>query len=182
MWKNPHFDPSGTRLLTASWDGFARIWDLNGNLVHTLDGHTSVVRSAIFSRAGDRILTISDDGTGRLWSTEGDLVAILIGHTEALITGSFNKIGNRVLTTSYDGTARLWDGNGTLLDVFQDASWIETAEFSPEGNLVITGGSNAKLWEVFSDIDIMLAEAERRVSRPLTEFECRQYLSDDKCP
>jgi WD40 repeat protein len=59
------FSRDDQRILTASNDKIARLWDINGNLLATLSGHTDAVTSAIFSSDGRRILTVSDDGTAR---------------------------------------------------------------------------------------------------------------------
>ncbi|MFO0800019.1 MAG: protein kinase [Gemmataceae bacterium] len=58
----------GRRLLTASRDGTARIWDAaTGHELLALRGHTRVVCEAAFTPAGDGILTASEDGTVRIW-------------------------------------------------------------------------------------------------------------------
>jgi WD40 repeat protein len=62
------FSPDGTRILTASDDGTARVWHPDGGLLTTLEGHNDGVRSAVFSPDGTRILTASNDNTARLWS------------------------------------------------------------------------------------------------------------------
>ncbi|NMG22579.1 AAA family ATPase [Brasilonema bromeliae] len=61
------FSPDGKRILTASWDKTARLWDSSGKLVTELKGHTDSVNSASFSPDGKRILTASWDKTARLW-------------------------------------------------------------------------------------------------------------------
>jgi hypothetical protein len=61
------FSPDGGRILTASDDKTARLWDRDGKPLATLQGHTNRVNSALFSPDGDRILTASDDNTARLW-------------------------------------------------------------------------------------------------------------------
>ena len=61
------FNPEGTRIVTASDDGTARLWDGEGGLITVLEGHTGIVWSAAFNAAGTRIVTASEDGTARLW-------------------------------------------------------------------------------------------------------------------
>src|SRR5262249_13316349 len=62
------FSPDGTRVLTASEDNTARLWDtVSGQLLATLSGHTGPVRQAVFSPDGTRVLTASADTTARHW-------------------------------------------------------------------------------------------------------------------
>ena len=62
------FSPDGTRIVTASEDNTARIWDaITGQAIETLTGHTGLVRHAAFSPDGTRIVTASSDNTARIW-------------------------------------------------------------------------------------------------------------------
>ncbi len=68
------FSHDGTRVVTASDDGIARIWDARtGRRLHELKGHTGPVTCATFSPDGQWVGTASGDGTARIWSaTTGD--------------------------------------------------------------------------------------------------------------
>jgi WD40 repeat protein len=64
------FSPAGSRIVTASWDRTARIWDAaSGREIAVLRGHKDTVYSAAFSPDGSRIVTASSDGTARIWET-----------------------------------------------------------------------------------------------------------------
>jgi hypothetical protein len=64
------FSPDGTRVVTASWDHTARVWDAaTGAAIAVLEGHESDVRSAAFSPDGTRVVTASGDGTARVWES-----------------------------------------------------------------------------------------------------------------
>ncbi|MGA2292470.1 WD40 repeat domain-containing protein, partial [Bradyrhizobium sp.] len=60
--------PDGARIVTASADRTARVWDpASGEMLRELKGHGSDVTSAAFSPDGARIVTASRDGTARVW-------------------------------------------------------------------------------------------------------------------
>jgi WD40 repeat protein len=64
------FSPDGTRIVTSSTDGTAKVWDAKaGTEVLTLKGHTGVARSASFSPEGTRIVTSGWDGTAKVWDS-----------------------------------------------------------------------------------------------------------------
>jgi WD40 repeat protein len=97
------------RLLSASWDGTAKVWDVDGRrLQASLDGHRSRVWSVVASPDGSRVLTTSEDGTARVWDARGMLLAILSGHSSTVDGGAIDPSGHLVATASADGTARLW--------------------------------------------------------------------------
>ena len=60
----------GKRVVTASDDTTARVWDLSGPkpVATVLDGHTDSVWSAAFSPDGKRVVTASLDNTARIVS------------------------------------------------------------------------------------------------------------------
>ena len=104
------FSPDGTRVVTASSDNTARLWDaVTGAALAVLQGHTGSVWSAAFSPDRVRAVTASDDTTARLWdAATGDLLAVLQAHTRSVWSAAFSPDGARVVTASGDNTARLW--------------------------------------------------------------------------
>ena len=62
------FSPDGQRVVTASRDKTARLWDAaTGNPIGEPMNHEDLVRSAQFSPDGQRVVTASEDQTARLW-------------------------------------------------------------------------------------------------------------------
>src|SRR5262249_55160637 len=72
------FSPDGRRIVTASDDQTARIWDVaSGKEIAILRGHEDSVNSAAFSPDGRRIVTASNDQTARIWdAASGKEIAI----------------------------------------------------------------------------------------------------------
>ena len=61
------FSSDGTRILTASADNTAKLWDIASGKVIASFVHHDTVRCAMFSPDGAKILTASWDKTARLW-------------------------------------------------------------------------------------------------------------------
>ena len=124
------FSPDGTRILTGSDDGSARIWDLEGRLVAKMRGVPGRVMLAAFSPAGNVVATSSTGNLVVLWDGEGRETCVLEGHGTFLTDLAFSPDGKRLATASYDGTVRVWTlGTKDLVDL---AARRITRDFTPE--------------------------------------------------
>jgi len=105
------FSPDGSRIVTASADNTAKVWDAkSGAEVLTLKGHTQYVVSASFSPDGSRIVTASADRTAKVWDAKSGVpVLTLKGHAGDVKSASFSPDGSRIVTASADNTAKVWD-------------------------------------------------------------------------
>ena len=110
VWST-EYSPDGRRIVTASADKNARIWNAEtGREISILSGHQGEVRHATFSPDGSIVATASWDGTARIWDTStADQIGILRGHADRLTSVSFSPDGRRLLTASVDGSALFWD-------------------------------------------------------------------------
>jgi WD40 repeat protein len=153
------FSPDGQRVLTASEDETARIWDLSGHQLAILRGHEGQVIRAIFSPPDGRlILTGSIDKTARLWSADGELLATLKGHTADVGHLAFSPDGKLMLTAvdgggTRDSVVRLWDRSGKLLATLEghnDNELIRGIAFSPDGQRIVTASDDGttRLWDL----------------------------------
>jgi hypothetical protein len=108
---NAQFSPDGKRIVTASEDKTARLWETkNGGLLATLQGHQGSVTNAQFSPDGKRIVTASEDKTARLWGTDsGWFLTNLQGHGGSVTNAQFSPDGKGIVTASKDKTARVWE-------------------------------------------------------------------------
>ena len=146
------FSPDGQRLVTASDDGTARVWRVDGlGQPVVLQGDAGKVLFAAFSPDGRLVITTSSDGTARIWPTTGvGKATVLRGHTGAVRSARFSRDGSRVITRSDDRTARLWsvDGAGLATARAPDGeTTIRDAGFAPDGMLVLgTTGTVAFVW------------------------------------
>ncbi|HYT47911.1 MAG TPA: TIR domain-containing protein, partial [Burkholderiales bacterium] len=90
------FSPDGSRIVTASTDRTARIWDAaSGKEIAVLRGHEDTVISAAFSPDGSRIVTASGDRTARIWdAASADEIAVLRGHEDSVLSAAFSPDGS----------------------------------------------------------------------------------------
>jgi WD40 repeat protein len=140
------FSPDGTRVVTASWDATARVWDARtGASVTTLSGHKASLNGAALSPDGSRVVTASADKTARVWDAgTGTVLATLSGHGDAVNSAAFSPDGSRVVTASNDNTARVWDAatGAVLATLAGHADAVNYAAFSPDGSRVVTTSSD----------------------------------------
>jgi hypothetical protein len=104
------FGPDGGRIVTASADKTARVWDArSGAELLVLRGHTDSVNGASFSPDGARVVSASNDRTARVWDARnGAELLSLRGHRVQLRGAAFSPDGNRIVTTSV-GETLFWD-------------------------------------------------------------------------
>ncbi|MEN0065663.1 MAG: WD40 repeat domain-containing protein [Myxococcota bacterium] len=163
------FSPDGQRVVTASLDDTARVWQADGTgLPVVLEGHTNGVTAAAFSPDDQHVVTASDDRTARVWRADGTgSPVVLEGHTggggsvfrrpgarvgqgDGLWAAAFSPDGQHVVTASVDGTARVWraDGTGDPVVLEGHAGPVWAAAFSPDGAHVVTASWNgtARVW------------------------------------
>ena len=147
------YSPDGTRILTASHDKTARIWDARtGAELMMLSGHGGFVRFAAYSPDGTRIVTASADKTARIWDARtGAVLAVLSGHGDAVVSAAFSPDGTRIVTASADKTARIWDARtGAPLAVLAaHGDRINSAAYSPDGTRILTASYDkaAHIWD-----------------------------------
>jgi len=146
------FSPSGDRILTASSDKTARLWDLNGHTLVTFK-HEKEVGSCEFSPSGDKILTVSRDNSAHLWDLHGRLLKKL-PHPWIVTSGQFSPDGRLILTTCEENPAALWNWEGHLLGNFDPQEVVTYAAFSPDSLMVLTvsDDNRAKLWNTKGDV------------------------------
>jgi WD40 repeat protein len=145
------FSPDGKKIITASGDSTAKIWDVeSGRILQTLSGHDDGLLFAAYSPDNSKIVTTSMDRTAMIWNSEGAVEHTLIGHTEKIIYASFSADSKRIVTSSEDKTARVWDvKTGKLLFTLKGhKDWVNTAAFDSAGKKIITasGDNTVKIW------------------------------------
>ena len=104
------FSHDGARLLSASQDRTARVWQVaDGSASTLLLGHDGEVHEAAWD-GDERAWTASNDGTLRQWDVgSGRELQRRLGHRGSVYGVALREAPRALASAGWDGTARLWD-------------------------------------------------------------------------
>jgi len=147
------FSPDDQTIASASVDHTIKLWNLQGNLLHTLRGHKDSVTSVSFSPNGKIIASGSRDKTIMLWECDGRFKKKF--DTGSVVTSiSFSPDSERIASGNRDSTVKLW----TLKDKSDKPSFtfighkkaVLDVSFSPDGKTIASASEDetVRLWNL----------------------------------
>ncbi|KAG2434515.1 hypothetical protein HYH02_012182 [Chlamydomonas schloesseri] len=144
-----------SRLVSASHDATARIWDADkGRQLFVLFGHTARLNRVAVDAGGSWAVTASDDNRARVWDCEtGQLVSELAGHDSHVDDAAITRDGRKVVTTTTDGSCAVWDlASGGLEALLEGHVGAVSGGvvLSQRGRFAVTGGADgtARVWDL----------------------------------
>ncbi|PAX59416.1 WD40 domain-containing protein [Brunnivagina elsteri] len=146
------FSPDGKTIASASADGTAILWNLQGKPLHTLQKHTSIVTDIAFSPDGKIIASASADGTVILWNLQGKLIQTFKENKPklaAVLAINFSPDGQIIATANDDKTIKLWNRQGKIIKSWEaHKDKVLDIRFSPDGKTIASSGTDTKvkLW------------------------------------
>ncbi len=150
------FSPNGQILAIDSSDNTIKIWQRDGTLLTTLNGHSDRINNVAFSPNGQLIASASADNTIKIWRQDNTLLTTLKGHTGDVLSVAFSPDGQTLASTSSDNTIKLWqqDNKGQFTATpYRTLQGHEAAvlsvTFSPDGQMLASGSEDntIKLWQ-----------------------------------
>lgn len=162
---------TGNLLVSSSWDGTAKIWDIETfKLLRTLDVGNSVLHSVFLS--DNKLLTALSDRLIRLW--HGDkVITTFSGHTDVV-----RKIVVLSDTTfascSNDGTIKIWhiSQNTPQHELLGHESFIYDLIQLPNGSLV--SASEDRTIRIWKDFKI-----SQSITLPCISNWCLAHIAND---
>ncbi len=155
-WEHPDYiravawSPDGSMLAGGGDDNILFIYNPeDGSIMEEFSSHTDWIRGVSWSSDGDLVAAASDDQSATVWSVSaGALLKKHNDHTDYCRDVVFAPTGESLLTVSDDYYGYIYDpADAELADQSLEGheGWIFTADWSPNGRMIVTGDNNATL-------------------------------------
>ncbi len=170
------FSKDGTKLLSGSYDGSARLWNMQDGSSREFRGHDWWVWSVAFSPDEKRFVTASQDGSAIVWNVAtGKASPPFLAHSGPIYSAAFSPDGEHVATGSYDKRVLVWrpddlkeqnidkilnQANSDTLTVQktpfvaleEHSAAVRSVRYSSDGKLLVSGGNdnNVCVWDIAS--------------------------------
>lgn len=171
------FSPDGSRVLTASLDGSAQVWDAKtGQAIgvpmrHCGVGEKCPVPAAEFNADGTKVVTASSDGTARVWDARTGKplldAPLRPGSGTKVYAAKFSPDSLRIVTAADagdgKGVVQIWDAQtGKQMAALQHDKTVWTAAFNYTGTLVVSASADhtARVWEPTGGKTLVLQHAD----------------------
>ena len=146
------FSPDGSKLLTASAAGLARVWDAaTGEERVILHGHRRAVYTAAWAPDGRRVVTGSRDRTVRVWDIDsGAALAVLRSLKQTVRAVGFADAGAKVVAVG-DNKLAVWNLATGQLERLIDTARSNFRAIAPDGGSVLFGRAGGELVRIGVD-------------------------------
>ena len=159
--------PTADCIATAGDDRTVRLWDGQGQLLETLESHTSAVSALVFSQDGQNLITASWDASIQIWSLQAGRFGptpqqVVPAHTGGVRDIAVSADSQWLASVGLDNTVKLWrlepKENGDLelqlamtLDGHQDN--VLAVAFSPDSQIIASASADRtiNLWSLQGD-------------------------------
>ena len=160
-----------------------RLWDWEQGVVETtLD--SPAYRAALDPTGGRLAATLDLEGDAEVWDAATRRRLATLTGSASLNDIAMSADGTQVATAGDDGAVRLWDvDTGTQeLRLQGQGTAVHGVSFSPDGSRLASIGSDGvvRVWAL--DLEHLVGIATDRITRVLSDDECRQYLHVERCP
>lgn len=177
------FNPDNNQLLTASYNGDIRFWDIRtGKLIKTINHKSSINTLALLELSPDGRYLITGENKFiasrppnyvQIWDIKKNKKVNRFGWQSSMITDiSFSSQGRQIATSGFDGTARIWDTTtGAELARLEHNGRIKSLAFTADDRQVTIGSDSfGKAKYLYDPYDVNQAhlwswEEDRLVSR-----------------
>ena len=153
------------RIVTASRDQTARVWDMETGRELAVWKHQRSVTAMVISPDGRRVVTASQDQTARVSDIETGRALAVLSHQAPIYAVAISPDGGHIVTASEDQTARVWDmETGRELAILKYESRVTAVAISPDGHRIVTGGWRAaRVWDMETERELAVLRHQGQV-------------------
>ncbi len=141
-------------LVTGSWDGTFKLWDVGSGRLVWEGAHASLVKCVVFSPQGTVLASSGNDGIVQLWDAKTGARLISMSHTTPVPAVVWSLDGSQIVTGDRDGTIRVWDlqegkDARVLRTLLGHNNWVDALALSPDGKILCSVGWDGavRFWE-----------------------------------
>jgi len=137
-------------LFVVAWICVLYGFQANGDLITTLNEHTSTVFSVAFSPDGSTVASGSKDSSIKLWSVpEGDLITSLDDHNDWVNSVAFSPDGTKLASGSNDKNVIIWSvPEGDVTTTIAGYGGFRSVAFSPDGTILAAASQLIQLFSL----------------------------------
>lgn len=168
---------SGQWIASGSDDQTVRIWQTNGQQLHTLEIGEKV-NDVAFSPDDQSIAVITTQGTVQRWSPQtGKQLSSFTASSQG--TGlAFHPQGNQLATAGREPMIKIWNASTgkPIKTLSGHQGWVNAVAFNPKGNLLASASEDKtiRIW------DVTKAQTLRTLSHQATAVTDIAISSDDQ--
>lgn len=164
------WSPDGEMIASASNDGTARIWSVDGRNIATLRGHGNGLWAIAWSPDGRMVATTSYDRTARVWDVESrSEVAVFADHSDAVRGLAWSPDGRYVATGSQDSKIRIWDifANSLAFLMLGHDEGVRGIAWSHDGRFIASASHDrtARIWDASNGSIVSVLRGHREAVR-----------------
>lgn len=184
---NVTFSPDGKTIFAGvADDKQVYQWDLTtSQIVRAFSGGGKEIYGLAISPDGSLLAGGNQDGDIELWSVAtGEVQRTFSGHAGLVLRLAFNQDGSRLASAGFDRLAKVWEveTGQEAASLYGNLSNVFGAAFNPDGERLVTSGADGTIRAYTLDVDQLIQLASDRLTRTLTEQECKKFLHAESCP
>ncbi len=147
-WVNSVCVTKDGKVVSGSYDGTVRVWDMQGNQLAVCRGHEDWVSEVCVTEDG-KIVSGSNDKTVCVWDMEGNQLGVCRGH-EGVLKSVFVMKDGKIVSGSVDNTVRVWDMEGNQLAICRGHERVVRSVCVMNDGKIVSGSDDemVRIWDM----------------------------------
>jgi WD40 repeat protein len=151
------FSPDGRSLVSGSWDGSIKLWEVASGALLWSGWHTNNITNGAFAPDGSLLATCGNDATVQLWDLHSGTPLETLPHPDPVFVVTWSPDGRLLASGGPAGQIRVWEIQKTqpatcIAIIAGHTNWISGLAFAPDGSTLASSSWDAtvRLWDVKS--------------------------------